>query len=202
MPTLKKVKKKIVIGLTGGIGSGKSAVLAEFKRLGAVTADADQIARRVVRRDGPAYGAVVRLLGRDVVRDDHELDRAAVAARVFSRPPLRRALEKIIHPFVRREMTDLVAATPAGVVVLDIPLLFESGWTDLVDMTIVVWAPEKTRLARLTADGRFARADVRRRLRAQMPLIQKRRLADVVIDNGGTPARTRAQVRRILSLAN
>lgn len=193
----KKLSGPRVIGLTGGFGSGKSTVLEEFKRLGAVTADADEISRRVVRKGGAAHAPVVRLLGKGCLGPDGELDRALVASRVFTVPTLLRKLEKAVHPLVRREMETLVAKTRRGVVVLDIPLLFESRMVDLVDRVVVVWAPEKVRLARLLKSGRFARADILRRFRAQMPLSKKRNLADDVIDNGGSAARTKIQVCNI-----
>ena len=191
---------RFVIGLTGGLGSGKSTVLKEFRRLGAVTADADEIARRVVRPGGPAYGPVARLLGRGILRPDGTLDRAEVAARVFRRPALRRKLEGIIHPLVRREMEALIRRTRRGVIVLDIPLLFEAKMTDLVDRVVVVWAPEKVRIARLRKAERFSRADIGRRFRSQIPLAQKRRFADHVVDNASTPARTLAQAKKIYRL--
>jgi dephospho-CoA kinase len=189
--------KRLVVGLTGGLGSGKSTVLAELKRLGAVTADADEISRRVVEPGGPAYARVARLFGKGVVRPDGALDRKALAARVFASPVLRRKLEGIIHPLVRREMRRVIDGARRGVVVLDIPLLYESRLTDLVERVLVVWAPYDVRYRRLMDGGRFTCRDIRDRVRAQMPLLEKRRRADDVVDNGGSRAGTLAQVRRL-----
>jgi len=193
---------RYVIGLTGGLGSGKSTVLKEFRRLGAVTSDADEIARRVVRPGGPAFAPVVRLLGRGILRPGGTLDRAEVAARVFRRPSLRRKLEGIIHPLVRREMEALIRRIPRGVIVLDIPLLFEVKMTGLADRICVVWSPEKTRKMRLLKAGRFSPEDIRGRLRAQWPLLKKLRLADFVIDNSGGVSSTLAQTRKLYARLN
>ncbi len=189
--------KKLVVGLTGGLGSGKSTVLAELKRLGAVTADADEISRRVVEPRGAAYGKVRRLFGPAAFRPDGTLDRKAVAGKVFKSPALRRKLEGIIHPLVRRELARAASRAKRGVVVLDIPLLFESRMEDLADRVCVVWAPKAVRYRRLMDAGRFTCRDIRDRLRAQMPLGEKRRRADDVVDNGGPLARTQAAVRRL-----
>lgn len=190
-------KKKIVIGLTGGLGSGKSTVLRELKRLGSVTADADALVHGFLAPGGAAYKRVVRLFGPGVVGPEGMLDRRAMAARVFVDPSLRKALEFILHPLVRRELRRTAARTKRGVVVLDIPLLYESKLARTVDRVCVVWAPDAARISRLKKDGRFTPADVRRRIKAQMPLARKRRLADDVIDNGGTAAGTRARVRAL-----
>lgn len=189
--------RPLVIGLTGGLGSGKSTVLAEFKRLGAVTADADALVRGFLAPGGAAYGKVVRLFGRGIVLPDGTLDRKAIAARVFPSPSLRKKLESILHPLVRRAMSALVARAKRGVVVLDIPLLYESGLEKTVDRVCVVWAPKVVRYGRLMASGRFTCRDIRDRMRAQMPLAEKRRRADDVIDNGGPRDRALRRVREI-----
>jgi dephospho-CoA kinase len=189
--------KKIVIGLTGGMGSGKSTVLAEFKRLGAVTADADALVGKFLAPGGEALGKVARLLGKDVLRSDGTLDRKAVAAKIFAAPILRKKLEALLHPLVRRDMAALIAGTRRGVVVLDVPLLFESKMEDLADRTLVVWAPRAARLARIQAAGRFTRADALARMKSQMPLAEKRRRADDVVDNGGSRAAARRQARAL-----
>jgi dephospho-CoA kinase len=189
----------LVIGLTGGFGSGKSTVSEEFKRLGATIADADAVSRKMVEPGGPAYGKVVRLFGRNVVKPDGTLDRHAIAAKVFSKTALRKKLEGILHPLVRRSMEDALAKTKSRIVVLDIPLLFESKMTDLADRICVVWAPRSVRYERLMKTGRFPCRDIRDRMKAQMLLTDKRRLADDVVDNGGSLAHTNAQVRRLMA---
>lgn len=191
------MKNKIVIGLTGGLGSGKSAVLKELKGLGAVAADSDALVHAFLAPGGAGYRRVTRLFGPSIVGSKGVLDRKAMALRVFAEPGLRKRLESILHPLVRRELRRTAAGVKRGVVVLDIPLLFESKLSGMVDRVCVVWAPDAVRLSRLKKDGRFTPADVRRRIKAQIPLARKRRLADDVIDNGGSVARTRAQVRAL-----
>jgi dephospho-CoA kinase len=120
-----------------------------------------------------------------------------MAARVFTEPALKKKLEAILHPLVRGAMKSLSTGTKQGIVVLDIPLLFESGLTGMVDRVCVVWAPAAVRYARLMKSKRFSRGDIRNRFKAQMPLKEKRRRADDVIDNGGSLASTRSQARRL-----
>ncbi|BDG61015.1 dephospho-CoA kinase [Caldinitratiruptor microaerophilus] len=189
--------KVLRIGLTGGIASGKSTVVAILRELGAAVVDADRIVHAVEARGGEAYGPIVAAFGPGVVGPDGELDRAALARRVFSDPEARRRLEAIVHPIVRRRMAEEVeAAARAGAraVVLDIPLLFETGYQAHVDQVWVVYVDPPTQLRRLVARDGLDEAEARRRIDAQMPLEEKRRLADVVIDNRGDPAATRAQV--------
>ncbi len=187
----------MIIGLTGGLGSGKSTVLRMFRKLGARTADADALARRALEPGGGAYRAVRRLLGKDIVRPDGSLDRVGIARRVFRNPALRRRLERLVHPLVVRALRGKIRRHRQGVLVLDIPLLYEVRLENLADRVVVVWAPKALRLRRLLKDGRFSRADILRRMRAQMPLEEKRRRADRVIDNAGTFKKTKEQVWRI-----
>lgn len=191
------MKRRLIIGLTGGLGSGKSTVLKMFQKLGARTADADVLARQALDPAGGAYRAVRRLLGKEIVRADGSLDRAGIARRVFQTPALRRRLERLVHPLVVRGLRREIRRLKKGCLVLDIPLLFEARLTGLVERVLVVWAPKGLRLRRLLGDGRFSRTDILRRMRAQMPLEEKRRRADRVIDNDGTLKKTEAQVWRI-----
>lgn len=178
-----------VLGLTGGIGSGKSTALGLFRRLGCATADADEMARRALAPGGAAAGRVRRLFG--------TLDRRRIADQVFARPALRRKLEKIVHPVVVRELRRRIRRHRRGVLVLDIPLLYEARLQGLVDEAAVVWAPRGRRLARLRKRG-MSRADALRRMRAQMSLEVKRRRADAVFDNSGPVSRLREQIRSYL----
>lgn len=184
-------RRKLVIGLTGGLGSGKSTVLAMFRRFGARTMDADAIVHGALAPGGSAYRRVLKLFGPSIRSSDGTLDRRKVAGLVFRRPALRRALEGILHPLVVREMRKASSRLRRGVLVLDIPLLFEAGLAGLADRVVVVWAPRETRLRRLK--GRISRADALRRMKAQSPLEWKRRRADHVVDNGGPLQETRGQ---------
>lgn len=179
----------VVVAVTGGIGSGKSAVAAELARRGAVVVDADQIARQVVEPTGPAYQTVVDHFGPDVVRPDGGLDRAAIAATVFSDHGELAALNAITHPAIAAEMIAQIGAqaSVAEVVVLDIPLLDADAKQRYgLAGVIVVEAPVEVAIDRLVAQRRLSEADARARVAAQIGPAERRRIADFVIDNGGS----------------
>lgn len=193
------------IGLTGGIGSGKSTVAAGFVSRGAELIDADVIAREVVRPGGPAYGPLVRRFGPSVLAGDGTLDRNALARIVFSDPAERAALESITHPAIREEMLARVAALEgrAGVVVLDIPLL-DAGSLEAYGLAgvVVVDLPEEQAVARLVAQRGFSEADARARVAAQIPRQERRRLAEMVplsavIDNRGDRRALEARIEEV-----
>jgi dephospho-CoA kinase len=196
-------RRPLRIGLTGGIGSGKSMVAQRLRDLGAVVVDADAIAREVTAPGGPAYAAIVRAFGQSALRSDGSLDRKALAARVFADEAARRQINALTHPHIRRRMAEeaarLEAAPGVEVVVFDIPLLLET--TDGRDLglegVVVVTAADSVRIARLTARDGLTPADARQRLDAQMPLAQKVARADWVIDNSGPAEQTREQVLRL-----
>jgi dephospho-CoA kinase len=179
------------VAVTGGIGSGKSAVSARLAAHGAVVVDADAIAREVVEPGTPGLEAVVAEFGPAVLRADGSLDRAAMAAIVFADPDRRRALEEIVHPLVATRSAELLAAAPAGaVVVYDVPLLAETLRTTRseghgFDAVAVVTAPRDLRVSRLVARGLTA-ADAEARIDAQASDAERVALADHVVDNGGT----------------
>jgi dephospho-CoA kinase len=174
------------VGLTGGVGSGKSTVSRLLAERGAVIIDADAIAREVVEPGTPGFEAVVATFGPDVVGADGRLDRPALAALVFGDESKRLQLNGIVHPLVGQRTIELAAAAPpAAVVVYDIPLLVESDMAAGFDVVLVVEAPVETRLARLRERG-MAEADARERMAAQASDDARRAVADVVIDNGGS----------------
>jgi dephospho-CoA kinase len=184
------------IGLTGGIGSGKSTVSRLLKQRGAVIVDADAIAREVVAPGTPGLAAVVEAFGDGVVAPDGSLDRPALAAVVFADPDARKRLDAIVHPLVRARATEVAAAAPAdAVVVNDVPLLVETGQAGSYDLVLVVEADPGTRVARLVQRGLTAE-DARARMAAQATDEQRRAVADVVLDNSGTPEELEAQVDR------
>ena len=196
-------RRPLRIGLTGGIGSGKSMVAQRLRDLGAAVVDADAIAREVTAPGGPAYAAIVRAFGQSVLCCDGSLDRKALAARVFADEAARRQLNALTHPHIRQRMAEegaRLAATPGvGVIVFDIPLLLET--TDGSDLglegVVVVTAADAVRIARLTARDGLTPRDARQRLDAQMPLAQKVARADWVIDNNGSAEQTREQVLKL-----
>ena len=184
------------IGLTGGIGSGKSTVAARLAAHGAVIVDADRIAREVVEPGTPGLAAVVAAFGDEVLAADGSLDRPALAAIVFSDPDARARLDGIVHPLVRRRAVELLAGLPDdAVAVQDVPLLVETGQAASYDLVLVVEADPETRIARLVGRGMTAQ-DARARIAAQATDEQRRAVADVVVDNSGTPEQLAAQVDR------
>ncbi|MDQ4133532.1 MAG: dephospho-CoA kinase [Actinomycetota bacterium] len=188
-----------LIGLTGGIGVGKSSVASLFSKRGAVVIDADDLAREVVEPGEPGYAAVVERFGPSVVAADGRLDRKALADIVFSDPSARADLEAIVHPAVARlrdrYLAELVRDGSDRVVVVVIPLLVEVGW-DGADAVVVVDCAEEVAVRRLVERRGMDEADVRRRLAAQATREQRLARADWVIHNDGTPEDLAAEVDR------
>ncbi len=188
-----------VIGLTGGVASGKSTVAAMLRARGAVVVDADELAHRVVETGEPALEEIVAAFGPAMRRDDGTLDRPRLATAVFRDPAARLRLEAITHPRIRVLSDRAVAeARRAGapLVVCDIPLLFEAHREGDVDGVVVVYAPPAVQLRRLRARDHLDPDEADRRLAAQWPIADKRARATWVIDNGGDRASTRRQVGR------
>lgn len=177
----------LLVGLTGGMGSGKTTVAQLFKALGAYTLDADEICRSLVEPEKPAWREVVDLLGKGILRDDHTLDRRKVADIVFKDPEKKKALEAILHPRVMEEeqaiFRDILKSDPRALVIIDAALLIESENYRKVDKVIVIACDEKTQLDRIMAKKTFSREDAQRRLQQQMPLEEKIQFADYVVHN-------------------
>ncbi|RIQ21360.1 dephospho-CoA kinase [Jiangella rhizosphaerae] len=183
------------VGLTGGIGAGKSVVARRLAERGATIVDADLIAREVVEPGTPGLAAVVDEFGPGVLTPDGALDRPALGTIVFADEDRRRALNAIVHPLVGRRRQQLVAAAgPDAVVVEDIPLLVENGLTAGFPLVVVVHAPESERLRRLVEDRGMAEADALARIRAQATDEQRRAAGDVWLDNSGPLVDTQAAV--------
>ena len=177
------------VGLTGGIGAGKSTVARLLAEHGAIVLDADFAARAVVEPGTEGLAEVVEAFGPGVLREDGTLDRAALAALVFADEERRKRLNAIVHPRVRAWMAERDAAAPAGsVVVQDIPLLVEGGLTGLFQYIVVVDADDETRIRRLVADRGMTEQQARARIAAQAPREQRNAAADRLIDNSGDPA--------------
>jgi len=192
--------KSVTVGLTGGIGSGKSTAAHMLESKGAVVVDADAIAREVVAPGGPAYGPVVDRFGDAVVAPDGTIDRKALAEIVFNDPQALEDLNSATHPVIGQLMVERrSAAERAGaVVVMDIPLLKATHREQLgFDVVLVVDAPTETAIDRLVAQRGFDRADAEARLAAQITREERRALADVVLDNSGDLDLLQAQVDRI-----
>ncbi|ABP55573.1 Dephospho-CoA kinase [Salinispora tropica CNB-440] len=177
----------LMVGLTGGIGSGKSAVAARLAGWGAVIVDADRLSREVVAPGTEGLAEIVATFGDQVLGPDGALDRAALGSLVFTDEPGRRALEAIIHPRVRTRTAELVAAAPPGAVVVnDVPLLVESGLGPTYHLVVVVQTALSIRLERLTRDRGMEPAEARRRIAAQADDARRRAAADVLLTNDGT----------------
>ncbi|MEV4002833.1 dephospho-CoA kinase [Actinomadura sp. NPDC049753] len=175
------------VGLTGGIGSGKSEVSRRLREHGAVVIDADRIAREVVEPGTPGLAAVVAEFGEDVLLPDGALDREKVGRIVFADPDRLAALNAIVHPLVGERMQELMDAAPAdAVVVYDVPLLAENGLAGMYDEVVVVDAPEEVQLDRLVARRGMTEEDARARMAAQASRADRRAVATHVIDNSGT----------------
>ena len=182
------------IGLTGGIGSGKSTVSALLAARGAVIIDADRIAREVVEPGTPGLAAIVEAFGDGVRTADGALDRPALAAIVFADPEARRTLDGIVHPLVRARAVELAGGLPDdAVVVNDVPLLVETDQAGSYDLVLVVAADVDTRVARLVQRG-LTESDARARIAAQATDEQRSAVADVVLDNNGSREDLAAQV--------
>lgn len=191
----------LLVGLTGGIATGKSTVSAMFRALDCVVIDADVLAREVVAPGEPAYRAIVEEFGPGVLQPDGGLDRTRLGAVVFADPERRRRLEQITHPAIRARFTqrleELAAQGFAGIVLFDAPVMIESGNYRTMERLVVVATDEATQAARLQARDGMGSEQARQRMATQMPVAEKAKLADHVIDNSGDRAATEAQVRRV-----
>lgn len=189
-----------VIGLTGGIASGKSTVAAMFRALGAPVVDADEVARRVVEPGSPGLAAIVERFGDGVLDTGGRLDRKRLGARVFADPEARAALEAITHPRIAEVSRGEIAAhleAGAPVVIYEAALIVENQLHRGLDGLIVVSVPEAVQLERLRDRDGLSEAEARARLGAQLPLADKVAVADHVIDNAGSLDQTRDQVERL-----
>ncbi|GAA2614025.1 dephospho-CoA kinase [Dactylosporangium fulvum] len=177
-----------MVGLTGGIGAGKSAVATRLAALGAVIIDADRLAREVVAPGSAGLAEVVAAFGEGVLSADGSLDRATLARLVFNDDAARHKLEGITHPLVRARTAELVAAAPAdAVIVNDVPLLVEKNMAGLYELVVIVFASLETRLDRLTRLRGMPEEDARARIAKQATDEQRRAVADIEIWNDGTP---------------
>ena len=190
-----------LVGLTGGIASGKSTLAAALRDLGAPVIDADAIARAAVRRGTPALREIARIFGTGVLAEDGELDRKAMAAIVFADPAARARLEAIVHPAVRAEVaaeTARLAAAGHDLAFYDVPLLFERGLEGEVDCAVVVHASPALQLSRLRSRDGMTQEEAEARLSAQLPIDEKARRADVVVSNEGDLASLRSRAAPLL----
>lgn len=192
----------MILGLTGGIATGKSTVTGMLRERGIPVIDADQIAREVVEPGKPAYEAIVRHFGRDILLEDGEINRKKLGEIVFSDEAERQKLNAIVHPEVRRVMreeAEAAEANGADIVFMDIPLLFESKLQYMVEKIVLVYAPADMQLARMMERDELEEEQAQKRLKAQFPIDQKKKDADFLIDNSTTREETERQVEKLLA---
>lgn len=178
-----------IIGLTGGIASGKSTVSSFFRQKGAAVLDADQIARELSEPGGELHAEYVRHFGAEVLQNDGTLDRRRIGQIVFSDPQQKQWLDTVSHPAIRGELLRKLAQKQnekQRLILLDIPLLFESGWDKMADKTCLVYVNETIQLQRLMKRNGYTRREAQDRIAAQMPLEEKKKRADYLIDNNGS----------------
>jgi len=189
----------LLVGLTGGIGSGKSTVARLLEKRGAVVFDADLLAREAVERGTPGHAAVIERFGADVLAPGGELDREALASIVFADPSARRDLEEIVHPEVRRLFAEGSEAyrDTDRVVVFSAPLLVETGMHTAFEILVVVSATVATQIERLMRQRGMSESSIRARIVAQAPLEDKAAVADFLVDNEGTLDELESQVDRL-----
>ena len=190
-----------VIGLTGGIASGKSTVSKMFRSRGIRVIDADLISRDVVEVGRPAYHQICETFGEEILHKDRTINREKLGGIIFTDEKKRKQLNNIVHPAVREEMlkqTQEEKDKQAKVVVLDIPLLFESKLAYLVDRTVLVYVNEGTQLERLMERNGYQRSEAMSRISSQIPLKEKLTMADNVIDNNGRIEETESQLQGLL----
>ncbi|MBT8331690.1 MAG: dephospho-CoA kinase [Deltaproteobacteria bacterium] len=195
-----------IIGLTGGIATGKSTVSAMLKKAGALIIDADRIARAVVKKGLPAYREIIDHFGSGVLLPDGEIDRNVLGDIIFNDPQKKQLLNRIVHPRVKKEVNrqlkQIETTHPKAVAILDIPLLIEAGMHRDLSEIIVVYAPQHIQVKRLMQRDRISESDALARVRSQMPIEEKKQQATIVIDNSGTIENTRRQTQDIFERLN
>ena len=194
-------RRFLLVGLTGGIGTGKSTVSRMFRDLGCLIIDADLLAREVVEPGQPAYDTIVAEFGREILEPDGQIDRKKLGILVFNDPEKRRRLEELTHPEIRARQAGILEALAAdgfdGIVIFDAALLVETGRAKNMDRLVVVTTDEATQTKRLVLRDNISKEEAARRIRSQMPLSEKVKLAHYVIDNSGSPEATERQVKEV-----
>lgn len=191
-----------IIGITGGIASGKSSVSNYIRELGFTVIDADIVSREVVEPGEEAYNGIIKAFGESILLQDGGIDRAKLGKLIFHDQEKRLQLNQIVHPAVRkrmREQTDLALKTGASTVFMDIPLLFESKLTFMVEKTLLVYVDEDVQLKRLMERNSLSESEALARISSQMPLAEKKALADAIVNNNGDFEETKKQVQTILT---
>ncbi|NLM75647.1 MAG: dephospho-CoA kinase [Clostridiaceae bacterium] len=191
-----------IIGVTGGIGAGKTLVSSILKELGAVVIDADKLSREAVEKGKPAYRKIIEVFGSDILDSNRYIDRKKLGRIVFNNPALRRKLEEIVHEEVVncifKKLDELKQGGYKGLVVLDVPIPVEHGFLDVADQVWVVTAKEETRIKRVQERSGLSREETIRRMKSQLPQEDYIALADVVIENEGSIENLKKKVTDLL----
>jgi len=191
----------LIVGLTGGVASGKTAVSEVLKEGGADIIDADQIARELVQPHGPAWNELVRTFGEEILQGDGSIDRKKLADRVFVDPNQRKLLNQILHPLITEEMDrrtrEIGQKNPEAIVVIDAPLLIEVGYHRRADKVMVVVSTQAEQIERLKVRDGINSEEALRILSSQMPVEEKVKLADFVVRNEGSLAEVRERAKEV-----
>jgi len=194
-----KQPKKLIIGITGNFGSGKSTVAAFFRKAGVKVIDADRLAHKAILPGAPCYKKVIAGFGKGILNADKQIDRKRLKELAFADKKKIKRLNRIIHPEVIRQIKTAIAKAKEHTIVLDVPLLIESGLHRAVDQVIVVKTDLRQQVSRIKNKLSLSEPEIFRRLKFQLPLKKKVRLADFVIDNSGSLQKTREQVKMIIN---
>jgi dephospho-CoA kinase len=200
VPNQKNPRVKVVVGLTGSFGSGKSSVARVFASRGAHVIDADTIAHSLIKAPCVVYQRIIRVFGKGILKKDLTIDRRKLGKIVFNDKARLSCLNRIIHPEVIRMVKAGIKAHTTGVIVLDAPLLVEAGLMKLVDKLIVVTVSPDTQIKRIRKKTGLLQSEIKKRIACQIPLKEKVALADFVIDNDQTKSRTRKQALAIFGI--
>ena len=191
----------LLVGLTGGVGTGKSTVSRMLRDLGCLIIDADLLAREVVEPGEPAYDKIVAAFGKQILEADGQLDRKKLGTLIFADPAKRKRLEEFTHPEIRQRQAGILAELTTegfeGIVIFDAALLLETGGAKNMNRLVVVYADEATQLRRLMLRDDISEAEAREKIRSQTPLSLKVKQAHYVVDNSGTREETERRVREV-----
>ncbi len=188
----------VVIGITGGFATGKTTVANFFSRLGARVIDADRIAHDIIRRNSPAFKEIILAFGRDILSRNKSIVRKRLAAKVFGNKKALRKLCRITHPLIidiiKKKLRAIEKTNPQSIVVIDAPLLVETGLNKIVNWLLVVDTTPARTIQRCMAKRGFSECEIKRRNKAQLSIESKKKIADCLIDNNGTPFKTKKLV--------
>jgi len=190
-----------VIGITGGVATGKSAVAAMLKKYFKYVIDADEVARRIVEKGKPAYKKIIKAFGPSLLAKDGSLDRKKLAGSVFKNKKKKKLLEKITHPLIISIMKNTIAGLKRKnkIIIFEAPLLFEAKMEKMADIILVVASSQKKQIERFTEKG-YSKKDALLRIKAQLPLEQKIKKADIVIYNNGSLQELKKNVKNLVAL--